>query len=90
MLETDKDEIRFFFQMVDRLSTRGSGSVILTSNRDVSGWSELFSDMDALEYALDRPCDNAICISFSSESYRGRCGTSVSLDFTNPIIRMGN
>lgn len=27
----DKDETRLFFQMVDRLSTRGSGSVILTS-----------------------------------------------------------
>ena len=86
----DKDETRLFFQMVDRLSTRGSGSVILTSNRDVSDWSEFFSDMDALECALDRLCDNAICISFSGESYRGRDRTSVSLDFTNPIIRMGN
>ena len=86
----DKDETRLFFQMVDRLSIRGSGSMILTSNRDVSDWSEFFSDMDALECALDRLCDNAICISFSGESYRGRGRTSVSLDFTNPIIRMGN
>ena len=86
----DKDETRLFFQMEGRLSTRGSGSVILTSNRDVSQWSEFFSDMDALECALDRLCDNVICISFSGESYRGRGRTSVSLDFTNPIIRMGN
>ena len=43
-----KNETRLFFQMADRLSTRGSGSVILTSNRDVSDWSEFFSDMDAL------------------------------------------
>lgn len=86
----DKDETRLFFQMIDRLSTRGSGSVILTSNRDVSDWSEFFSDMDALECALDRLCDNAIYISFSGESYRGRGRTSVSLDFSNPIIKMGN
>lgn len=86
----DKDETRLFFQMVDRLSTRASGSIILTSNRDVSGWSEFFSDMDALECALDRLCDNAICISFSGESYRGMGRTSLSLDFTNPIIKMGN
>ena len=86
----DKDETRPFFQMVDRLSTSGSRSVILTSNRDVSDWSEFFSDMDALECALDRLCDNAICISFSGESYRGRGRSTVSLDFTNPIIRMGN
>lgn len=86
----DKDETRVFFQMVDRLSTRGCGSMILTSNRDVSQWSEFFTDLDALECALDRLCDNAICISFSGESYRGRGRTSVSLDFSNPIIRMGN
>ena len=79
----DKDETKLFFQMVDRLSTRGSGSVILTSNRDVSGWSEFFSDMDALECALYRLCYNAICISFSGESYRGRGRISVSLEFTN-------
>ena len=31
-----------------------------------------------------------VCISFSGESYRGRGRTSISLDFANPIIRMGN
>lgn len=61
------------------------------SNRDVSDWSEFFSDMDAFECALDRLCDNAtICISFSGESYRGRSRPAVSLDFTNQIITMGN
>ena len=86
MLDTDKDETRLFFQMVYRLSTRGSGSVILTSNKDVSDWSEFFSDMDTFECTLDRQCDNAICISFSSKSYRGRDRISFSLDFTSPII----
>lgn len=76
--------------MVDRFSTCGSGSEILTNSRDVSEWSEFFSDMDAFECTMDRLCNKAICISFSGESYQGRCRTSVSLDFTNPIIRMGN
>ena len=86
----DINETRLFLHMVDMLSKRRKGSIVMTSNRDVSDWSEFFSDMDALECALDRLCDNALCISFSGDSYRGRNRTSVSLDFNNPIIRMGN
>ena len=78
-----KDEIRFFFQMVYRLSTGGSGSVILTSNKDASDLLEFFSDMDDLECAPGRQCENAISLSLSDESYRERGWTSVSLDFTN-------
>lgn len=84
------EETRVFFQIVDGLSSRDSGSIVLTSNKDVDLWSEFFSDMDALECTLDRLCDNALCISFSGDSYRGKGRTSISLDFNNPLIAIGN
>lgn len=86
----NEDETRVFFQIVDRLSSRESGSMILTSNKDASQWAGFFSDLDALECTLDRLCDNAICISFSGSSYRGRGRTAMTLDFNNPLIEMGN
>ena len=86
----DEAETRLFFQMVDRLSMREKGSIILTSNRDIADWAEFFSDMDALECALDRLCNNAMCISFSGESYRGKGRVNVSLDFNNPYMKIGN
>lgn len=82
----DEAETRFFFQMIDRLSMRDMGSTILTSNKDISDWSEFFADMDALECTLDRLCGNALCISFAGDTYSGKGRTNVSLDFDNPII----
>ena len=82
----NEDETWVFFQIVDRLSSRESGSMILTSTQ----WAGFFSDLDALECTLDRLCDNAICISFSGSSYRGRGRTAMTLDFNNPLIEMGN
>ena len=38
----DKDETLMFFQLVDRISLKEKGSIVLTSNKDTSTWQELF------------------------------------------------
>ncbi|MBQ0071432.1 MAG: hypothetical protein KBS81_06205 [Spirochaetales bacterium] len=54
-------------------------SIALTSNKDLSQWSGLFDD--ALECAIDRLWDKAICLTFSGSSHRGTDREQVELNF---------
>ena len=79
------DETMLFFHMVDRIKEKQQGSIILTSNKQPSEWKEFFSHMDALECTLDRICENAICITFTGDSFRARSRTSMKLDFNGGL-----
>lgn len=75
--------------IVDRLSTRGNGSMILSGNRDVSDLSEFFSNINVLEYALDGYATTQSASLFQARATEEKVGL-MSLDFTNLIIRMEN
>lgn len=81
----NKEETRLLFQLIDRIDSKQMGSLVITSNKELSDWDSLFTDLDALECTLDRIWNNAICIRFSGASYRGRNNTSMYLDFTGGI-----
>lgn len=48
-----------FFQLVDRMGMKESGSIVLTSNKDSADWQSFFEEDDALECTLDRFLDRA-------------------------------
>lgn len=77
----DKAETLMFFQLIDRINLKESGSIVMTSNKDTSTWQELFEEDDALECTMDRLCDTAICLTFSGCSYRGKGRERINLDF---------
>ena len=56
------------FDLLDR--RKYSSSMILTSNRDVTEWSEVFSDPVLASAALDRIFDRAEIVVFKGKSYR--------------------
>ncbi len=56
------------FDLLDR--RKYSSSMILTSNRDVTEWPEVFSDRVLSSAALDRIFDRAEIIVFKGKSYR--------------------
>lgn len=64
-------------------NTKESGSIILTSNKDLSKWSDLFDEEDALECSIDRLWDKAICMTFSGQSHRGSNRELIDLNFMN-------
>ena len=77
----DKAETLMFFQLIDRINLKETGSIVLTSNKDTVSWQELFEEDDALECTMDRLCDTAICLTFSGCSYRGKGRERINLDF---------
>lgn len=79
----DRAETLMFFQLVDRINLKETGSIVLTSNKDTSSWQELFDEDDALECTMDRLCDSAICMTFSGSSYRGKGRERIELNFQN-------
>lgn len=56
------------FDLLDR--RKYSSSMILTSNRDVTEWPEVFSDPVLASAALDRIFDRAEIVVFKGKSYR--------------------
>jgi DNA replication protein DnaC len=56
------------YDLMDR--RRQSSALILTSNRDVSEWSELFPDPILAGATIDRIFDRAQVLTFSGQSYR--------------------
>ena len=56
------------FDLLDR--RRRSSAMILTSNRDVDEWRDVFPDPVLASAALDRICDRAERVLFVGESYR--------------------
>ena len=77
----NREETLLFFQLIDRISLKETGSIVLTSNKDLSQWNGLFDEDDALECAIDRLWDKAICLTFSGSSHRGNDREKVELNF---------
>lgn len=77
----NRQETLLFFQLVDRVSMKETGSIVLTSNKDLSQWPELFDEDDALECTIDRLWDKAICMTFSGQSHRGSDREQIELNF---------
>lgn len=81
------EETLLFFHLVDRIKEKQQGSMVFTSNKQMSDWKEFFSNMDALECTLDRIWDSAICINFTGESFRGQNNTTMSFDFNGGLVQ---
>lgn len=77
----NRQETLLFFELVDRVSLKETGSIVMTSNKDLSQWSELFDEDDALECTIDRLWDRAICMTFSGQSHRGSGREQIELNF---------
>ena len=77
----NREETLLFFQLVDRVSLKETGSIVLTSNKDLSQWVGLFDEDDALECTIDRLWNKAICMTFSGISHRGTNREQVELNF---------
>ena len=77
----NRDETLLFFQLVDRIGLKENGSIVMTTNKDLPQWPELFEEDDALECAIDRLWDKAVCLKFSGQSYRGKGLEQVELNF---------
>ena len=77
----NRQETLLFFQLIDRVSIKETGSIVLTSNKDLSQWPELFDEDDALECTIDRLWDKAICMTFSGQSHRGSDREQIELNF---------
>lgn len=78
----NKEETLLFFQLVDRMSVKESGSIIITSNKGISEWIDLFEEKDALECILDRLCDRVFSLAFSGSSHRGKGQEEMEFNFT--------
>ena len=76
-----KEETLLFFQLVDRFSLKDKSSIVLTSNKDIPFWKDLFSEYDALECTLDRLCNNSICIRFSGQSKRVGATSMIDINY---------
>jgi hypothetical protein len=77
----NRQETLLFFQLVDRIRLKDTGSIVLTSNKDLSQWPEVFDEDDTLECAIDRLWDKAICMTFSGQSHRGSDRDQIELNF---------
>ena len=81
----DDEETMLFFHLVDKIKDKQQGTIVLTSNTQPSEWNKFFSHMDALECAMDRIWEDAICITFTGDSYRTRSKISMKFDFNGGL-----
>jgi DNA replication protein DnaC len=63
-----RDVAEEVFDLLDR--RKHSAAMILTSNRDVEEWSDVFQEPILASASLDRLCDRAEKVYFRGESYR--------------------
>ncbi len=68
VISMDRDSAEEVFDLLDR--RRHSSAMILTSNRDVSEWSEVFPEPVLANAAIDRIFDRAEVVLFNGNSYR--------------------
>lgn len=69
-LPLEKKASHLFFQVIARRYEKGS--VIMTSNRDVSEWGEVFGDVVVATAILDRLLHHSHVLTIRGESYRLR------------------
>jgi DNA replication protein DnaC len=60
------------FQVINRRYATTSGSVVLTTNRGISQWGEIFDDPVVAAAMLDRLMHRSIIVPIDGESYRMR------------------
>jgi DNA replication protein DnaC len=58
------------FQVISRRYQ--DGSIVLTTNRDITGWGQIFEDTTVAAAMLDRPLHHATVIQINERSYRMR------------------
>lgn len=68
LITMKRDVAEEVFDLLDR--RRHSTAMILTSNRDVDEWPDVFPEPVLASASLDRLCDRAEKIFFTGESYR--------------------
>lgn len=68
VVSMSRDQAEEVFDLLDR--RRYSSAMILTSNRDVAEWNEMFPDPVLANAAIDRIFDRAEVVLFEGESYR--------------------
>jgi DNA replication protein DnaC len=68
VVSMDRDQAEEVFDLLDR--RKHSSAMILTSNRDVAEWNEMFPDPVLANAAIDRIFDRADVVLFEGPSYR--------------------
>ena len=68
VISMDRDVAEEVFDLLDR--RKYSSALILTSNRAVTEWGEVFPDPILASAAIDRIFDRATILKFTGESYR--------------------
>ena len=68
------EQSRDFYEIISE--RYGRASTIITSNRDITEWVQLFDDSILANSALDRLAHNAHQMIIDGESYRKTKGTS--------------
>ena len=67
-LPLERDSAHLFFQLVSRRYEKGS--ILLTSNRSVSEWGDVFGDNAVATAILDRLLHHSTVVTIRGESYR--------------------
>lgn len=83
-------ETELFFSLVDLFSKKSYGSLVITARLEANTWAKYFSNVDTLVSTLDRLCDKALSINFKGPSHRGKDKEYFQMDFSNPVITLGN
>jgi DNA replication protein DnaC len=77
VVSLSRDVSEEVFDLLDRRS--GSTAMILTSNRDISEWPEVFTDPVLASAAIDRIFDRAKVSEFRGKSYRAEGNKKVEV-----------
>ncbi|MGN1232296.1 MAG: ATP-binding protein [Candidatus Cryptobacteroides sp.] len=83
-----KEESLVLFDVVNRkYSTKGAGSLVITSNTQPSQWNNIFQDPDLAACILDRIFDRSYCFHFTGSSYRGKNKVVTQVNFGSvPVL----
>ena len=64
------EDANALFQVISQRYLRGS--IILTTNRGVASWGDIFADTTIAAAMLDRPLHRSVVVNISGDSYRMR------------------
>lgn len=87
-VQFDSENTNMFFDMVDRRYEKDAPkTMIFTSNKRPSEWSNSFTGKDDLLAALDRVFDRAKVFDIKGDSYRGRECTTYAVQAGEKVTR---
>ena len=69
-LKVDRQQGNFLFRLVSRAYEKFS--LVITTNKDFSGWAEIFADQVQVAAMLDRLLHHCLIFNIKGESYRIR------------------